>query len=82
MDMLNAPFNDIHSLYKIVFLRSEAQKERAKEEERKAKQQELNKNNTRYNTYKPTDEVLKSPSLSNISEDDLEDAIEEMAEGG
>mgnify|MGYP004478991129 CR=1 FL=1 len=82
MDMLNAPFDDIHSLYKIVFLRSEAQKERAKEEERKAKQQELNKNNTRYNTYKPTDEVPKSPSLSNISEDDLEDAIEEMAEGG
>lgn len=81
MDMINAPFDDIHSFYKIVFLRSEAQKERAKEEERKAKKDQ-NKNNAKYNTYKPTDVVPKSPSLSNISEDDLEDAIEEMAEGG
>lgn len=94
LDLIECPFNEIHELYKIVYDKAEA---RAKEEEEKAKrereEEERKKQSER--TAKgmpqlikrnpvPTDgsNNKKSNSTSSFSSDDLEDAFEELIEGG
>lgn len=76
----------MHELYRIVFLRSKEQKKQAEEEAKKQNSQnsqeprKIPNNSIQYQNSKPTDETHSSPSM--INPDDIEDVLEDLAEGG
>lgn len=92
---MDRPFREIHELYKIVYERAEAQA--AVEAARKAEEEEKRKNEERSNISRgaakpqihrqpPPDAKIESynsiPVPSPLAASEIEDAIEEMLEGG
>lgn len=91
IDLMDRPFKELHELYRIVFLRAEAQK---KAEEEKQRQEEAEARRERQKSglppqinrlptdvrrpEQPKNNYIPSP----LEADDLEEALEEMAEGG
>lgn len=93
-DLMDRPFRELHELYKILFDRAEAEKRRREEEEAKAKEEEERKRQSeinrgikpKLNRMPPPDAIRNNPSdiqtPSPLEAEALEDALEEMAEGG
>lgn len=94
---MDRPFRELHELYRILFLKAEAQAKKDKEEEEKKKQDEEDerKNNrpkgiSQPMYYKPKqDKQLADVKQQNdfsapspLEAEALEDALEELAEGG
>lgn len=83
---MDRPFNELHELYRIVYLRAEAQakaeKERQEKEERE-KKYKGGQSNRQINRKQPTD-VNQPPNLnlSPMAAEEMEDALEDLAEGG
>lgn len=69
---MERPFNEIHEIYRILYLRSEAQKQA--EEEREKKEKEKNKQPTQ----KSLADVNTVPELSPLEAEAMEDALEEF----
>ena len=91
---MDRPFRELHELYKILFERAEADKKRREEEEAKAKEEEERKRQSEINrgirppqlNRMPPPDAKRNPSdvqtPSPLEAEALEDALEEMAEGG
>ena len=90
---MNRPFRELHELYKILFERAEAQKkaeeERRKQEEKAAAEKEKAEvargaKLPQIRRAPPPDAVTSPNSLipSPLEAEALEEALEEMAEGG
>ena len=81
---MERPFREVHELYRILFLRAQAEKEadekRKAEEEKRAREERKNGNKKPQYNRQPTD--LSIPSPSPMQAEALEDAFEELAEGG
>ena len=90
-ELYNAPFWQVHELYKIVVERAEAQQKaeeerqrKEKEEERRQKEAEARKAGRPYKPLPelqqsvPVDESNNMPTPSPISSDDLEEFFEEL----
>lgn len=79
---MDRPFREIHELYRINFLRVQAKKEAEEEEERKKKAEKNKSSNT--NSYNMSSDVNTNNIIpsSLLGSDDLEEALEELAEGG
>jgi len=93
---MERPFRELHELYKIVLERAEAQAKA--EEERKKQEEEERKAEERANRggkpyiptrpYNPSDErqqtkpADKAPIAAPLEAEALEDAFEDMADGG
>ena len=84
---MDRPFNELHELYRIVYLRAEAQakaeKERQEKEEREKKYGKGGPQHSQLNRRPPTD-VNQPPNLniSPMAAEEMEDALEDLAEGG
>ena len=84
---MDRPFNELHELYRIVYLRAEAQakaeKERQEKEEREKGQKKGGPPYQQINRQPPTD-VNNMPdlNLSPMAAEEMEDALEDLAEGG
>ena len=70
---MDRPFNEIHEIYRILYLRSEAQK---KAEEEREKEEE--KKNKKHPTQKSLTDVNAVPELSPLEAEAMEDALEEL----
>lgn len=87
---MEAPFDYLHELYRIVYLRSEAQAKKAKEEEEARQDEERKKKGMSSGIilppgYRPPIDAKQNnqpPSVSPIEAEALEDALEELTEGG
>lgn len=85
---MDRPFNELHELYRIVYLRAEAQakaeKERQEKEEREKKQGKGGPPHPQINRKPPTDVNNNMPdlNLSPLAAEEMEDALEDLAEGG
>ena len=92
---MDRPFREIHELYRIVFLRAKEQEEKEKkrqqeeEKEKQAKEQSDIRRGVKPPQLRrepPSDAVtVKNKSLapsSQLEAEALEDALEELAEGG
>lgn len=79
--MFDRPFKELHELYRIVYLRAMAQ---AKiEEDRKAQEAKNNKNKAPHRKLPPDAQTTNSFNApSPMEAEALEDAFEEMMEGG
>ena len=69
---MERPFNEIHEIYRILYLRSEAQKQA--EEEREKKEKEKNKQPTQ----KSLADVNTVPEPSPLEAEAMEDVLEEF----
>ena len=69
---MDRPFNEIHEIYRILYLRSEAQK---KAEEEREKEEKKNK---KHPTQKSLTDVNTVPELSPLEAEAMEDALEEL----
>ena len=84
---MDRPFNELHELYRIVYLRAEAQakaeKERQEKEEREKGRKKGGPPHPQINRQPPTD-VNNMPdlNLSPMAAEEMEDALEDLAEGG
>lgn len=84
---MDRPFNELHELYRIVYLRAEAQakaeKERQEKEEREKRNGKGGPPYPQINRQPPTD-VNNTPNLnlSPLAVEEMEDALEDLAEGG
>ena len=84
---MDRPFNELHELYRIVYLRAEAQAKAEQERQEKEEQEKkYGKNGSSYpqiNRKPPTD-VNRPPNLnlSPMAAEEMEDALEDLAEGG
>lgn len=71
IDLIDRPFYEVHELYRIVFLKAEEEK---KAEEQREKEEAKSNGNKR---GRPA-----IPNPSKIQTEALEDALEDLAEGG
>jgi hypothetical protein len=69
---MDRPFNEIHEIYRILYLRSEAQK---KAEEEREKNERKNKQPTRQKTLTDVNNI---PEPSPLEIEAMEDALEDM----
>ena len=70
---MDRPFNEIHEIYRILYLRSEAQKKAEEEREKKEK------NKAKQPPYKKLTDVNRSiPEPSPLEAEMIEDALEEL----
>ena len=72
---MDRPFNEIHEIYRILYLRSETQKKI--EEEREKKEQD-NKNNKKQPTQRSLTDVKNIPDPSPLEIEALEDALDDL----
>ena len=72
IELMDRPFNEIHEIYRILYLRSEAQK---KAEEEREKEEKKNK---KHPTQKSLTDVNTVPELSPLEAEAMEDALEEL----
>lgn len=72
---MDRPFNEIHEIYRILYLRSEAQKKAEEEREKKEKEKE---NNKKQPTQKKLTDVNSVPNPSPLEIEALEDAFDEL----
>ena len=99
LELLNQPYNVIHELYYIIFVKemarqkAEEEKQKKEEEERKKQEAEKKKERERLANNVPKSfaaaKTMRTPptkqaqeindSLSGMTEDDLEDFIEEVS---
>lgn len=92
---MDRPFRELHELYRILFLRAEAQakkdKEEAEKKEREQKEEEQKnrpKGISQPMYYKPDRQLTDVKQQNDLSApspleaEALEDALEELAEGG
>lgn len=86
---MDRPFNELHEIYRIVYLRAEAQAKAEKERQEKEEREKKGKNGPKYpqiNRLPPTDVTQTSHNQNSISSplaaEAMEDALEELAEGG
>lgn len=88
IDLMDRPFREVHELYRILYLRAEAQQkaeeERIKKEEEEAKKQQKQKGGPQRPTPTPStmstdvNQQELSPSMPPIAMDELEDALDEL----
>lgn len=84
---MDRPFREIHELYRINFLRVQAKKEADEEEERKKKEEERRQKASNRSSSNNSYNMSPDANLNNIipssllESDDLEEALEELAEG-
>lgn len=90
-ELMDRPFYELHEIYRLVFLRMQAEKERQekeKKEEEAKRKAEAKRNAPRgippSYSIRPIDKNKNSPSshLSPLQAEELEDALEDLAEGG
>lgn len=90
-DLIEAPFREVHELYRILINKIEADKkaaeERKKKEEEEAKKQEqadikAGRLNPMIRRGEPTDDINKTTTPSPLESEELEEVLEELAEGG
>lgn len=86
VELMDRPFMELRELYRIALKREEARAaaEKAREEEEKRKE-EAEKRRQKYprNPNRPqTTQQQNLPALPHMDEDELEEALEEMAGGG
>ena len=90
-DLIDAPFREVHELYRILIAKVEANKkaeeERKKKEEEEVKKQEQadiksGKRNPMIRRGEPTDDTNKTAIPSPLESEELEEALEELVEGG
>lgn len=74
---MDRPFNEIHEIYRILYLRSEAQK-KAEEEREKEEREKEEKKNKKHPTQKSLTDVNTVPELSPLEAEAMEDALEEL----
>ena len=84
---MDRPFNELHELYRIVYLRAEAQakaeKERQEKEEREKRNGKGGPSHPQINRQPPTDvNNMPNLNLSPLAAEEMEDALEDLAEGG
>lgn len=79
---MDRPFEELHELYRIVFLKHEAQMKA--EEERKKKEEEENKRqaNPSSRNKKPLPKANTNEYHPSIGSDSMEEALEELIEEG
>lgn len=91
LELFDRPFRELHELYRIVYNRAEMQRlkdEEEKKREEEEKKSELSKSNKSKQTTKQPTDAIGVRSNKNISmpspleSEALEDALEELAEGG
>jgi hypothetical protein len=90
-DLMDRPFGELHEIYRIVYLRAEAQAKADKERQEKEKAQEEAKRKSkglhapmRYRPNKPTDVKPQIDSTyvpSALEAEAMEDMLEELADG-
>lgn len=95
-DLMELPFNELHELYRIAFLRMQAREKAEKErQEEEEKQKEREENEERRKKGLPPQlrrapppdakkitQQKEKPISSPIEAEELEELFEEMAEGG
>lgn len=84
---MDRPFNELHEIYRIVYLRAEAQAKAEKERQEKEEREKKAKNGPKYpqiNRLPPTDvsKTSHNQSSTSLAAGDMEDVLEELAEGG
>lgn len=73
---MDRPFNEIHEIYRILYLRSETQKKI--EEEREKKEKEKEKNKKPQPAQRPLTDVHNIPEPSPLEIEAMEDALDEI----
>ena len=88
---MDRPFNELHELYRIVYLRAEAQAKAEKErQEKEEKEKKYEKGGPKYPQInrpqspdvKYSSQHVQNQAISPLAAEAMEEAFEDLAEGG